>query len=98
MLKHLLFCVSISIIPIILSQNIDNEDQEDRRNLSTDILDYVLKELNYEWKNIVVIIILLFYYIIFKSIFIILTTLFREERIKMMKQSLLIFLVLSRRE
>ena len=48
MLKHLIFF--ISIIQIIFSENVDNEDQEDRRNLSTDILDYVLKELNYEWK------------------------------------------------
>ena len=48
MLKHLIFL--ISIIQIIFSENVDNEDQEDRRNLSTDILDYVLKALYYEWK------------------------------------------------
>ena len=50
MLKHLIFFISISIIQIIFSENVDNEDKEDRRNLSTDILDYVLKALNYEWK------------------------------------------------
>ena len=50
MLKHFIFFISISIIQIIFSENVDNEDQEDRRNLSTDILDYVLKALYYEWK------------------------------------------------
>ena len=46
MLKQLIYCISIS--QIIFSENVDNEEQEDRRNLSTDILDYVLQALNYE--------------------------------------------------
>ena len=49
MLKQLIYCISIS--QIIFSENVDNEEQEDRRNLSTDILDYVLQALNYEWKK-----------------------------------------------
>ena len=49
MLKQLIYCISIS--QIIFSESVDNEEQEDRRNLSTDILDYVLQALNYEWKK-----------------------------------------------
>ena len=49
MLKQLIYCISIS--QIIFSENVDNEEQEDRRNLSTDILDYVLQALSYEWKK-----------------------------------------------